>query len=117
MKNITLYGISNCDTVRKARKWLESNNIDFTFHDFREDGLTEQMLKVWTESISWELLFNKRSTSFRALSDSQKLDITQLKAISLMAEYPTLVKRPLLVKDKQIHIGFKPAQYQELFIK
>ncbi|MCL1079545.1 ArsC family reductase [Parashewanella spongiae] len=112
-----LYGIKNCDTVRRARKWLESNKINYSFHDLREDGLTEAMLQEWADLTSWELLFNKRSTSFRSLTETQKSNIIQSKAISLMVEHPTLVKRPILINNKQLHIGFKPAQYQELFIK
>ncbi|WP_418357003.1 MULTISPECIES: ArsC family reductase [Shewanella] len=112
---MTLYGIKNCDTVRKARKWLEAEKIDYTFHDFREDGLTTDMVNQWVSTVGWEALFNKRSTSFRSLNDADKADITQDKAIALMVEHPTLIKRPVLVKQNNILIGFKAEQYQAWF--
>lgn len=114
---MTLYGIKNCDTVRKARKWLEAEKIDFTFHDFREDGLTADTVKQWVDIVGWEALFNKRSTSFRGLTDAEKSDITQDKAIALMVQHPTLIKRPVLVKQNSILIGFKAEQYQAWFAK
>ncbi|MGB0894533.1 MAG: ArsC family reductase [Parashewanella sp.] len=113
--NTTIYGIKNCDTVRKARKWLEANNIPFTFHDFRDDGVTQQHIENWLVHTDWQTLFNKRSTSFRALTDEQKNDIDQQKAIMLMLDHPTLIKRPVLVVNETVNIGFKPVQYQELF--
>ncbi|GGB58521.1 ArsC family reductase [Shewanella inventionis] len=112
---MTLYGIKNCDTVRKARKWLEAEKIDYTFHDFRENGLTADTVSQWVSMVGWETLFNKRSTSFRELSDSDKSDLTQDKAIALMVQFPTLVKRPVLVKQNSILIGFKAEQYQAWF--
>ncbi|MXR67248.1 ArsC family reductase [Shewanella sp. JBTF-M18] len=112
---LTLYGIKNCDTVKKALKWLDANQQAMTFHDFRVDGLTEAQLNTWVEQIGWESLFNKRSTSFRNLSDAEKSDIDQAKAVSLMLTYPTLIKRPVLDHKGQISVGFKPAQYEEIF--
>ncbi len=114
---VVLYGISpkTCDTVRKAKKWLETENIHFNFVDFREDGLTEELLQFWSSALSWEMIFNKRSTSFRNLTDAEKTDISEAKAIKLMLEYPTLIKRPILVVDDQVHTGFKADQYQEIF--
>ncbi|MCG9696768.1 ArsC family reductase [Shewanella sp. Isolate11] len=112
---MTLYGIKNCDTVKKARKWLESNNQSVTFHDFRENGLTVEDIQSWVKQVGWEALFNKRSTSFRNLSDAEKSDLDQDKAITLMHSYPTLIKRPVLVFEQQIYVGFKAEQYQEIF--
>ena len=112
---MTLYGIKNCDTVRKARKWLQANQPDVTFHDFREDGLEKEQLARWVDSIGWEKLFNKRSTSFRNLTDADKADINQDKAISLMLEHPTLIKRPVLVNGDKVQVGFKEAEYQAWF--
>ncbi|WP_163937282.1 ArsC family reductase [Paraferrimonas sp. SM1919] len=107
-----LYGIKNCDTVRKAKKWLEANNIEHTFVDFRVDGLTQADIEAWLEHTSWETLFNKRSTSFRGLTDEQKADIDQAKAIALMLEHPTLIKRPVLAMADGVMVGFKEADYQ-----
>ncbi|QDE31039.1 MULTISPECIES: ArsC family reductase [Shewanella] len=112
---MTLYGIKNCDTVRKARKWLEAEKINYTFHDFREDGLSETTVAQWANVVGWETLFNKRSTSFRNLTDAEKTDITQDKAIALMVQYPTLIKRPVLVNNDKILVGFKIAEYQAWF--
>lgn len=112
---MTLYGIKNCDTVKKALKWLEANQQSVTFHDFRVDGLTQQQIESWTEQVGWENLFNKRSTSFRNLSDAEKVDIDQTKAIDLMLTYPTLIKRPVLEHQGKVSVGFKPAQYEEIF--
>ncbi len=112
---MTLYGIKNCDTVKKALKWLEANQQSVTFHDFRVDGLTQQQIESWTEQVGWESLFNKRSTSFRNLSDAEKADIDQTKAIDLMLAYPTLIKRPVLEHQGKVSVGFKPAQYEEIF--
>ena len=111
----TLYGISNCDTVKKAQRWLTSNDVEFTFHDFRKDGLSEAQLQEWVAAVGWEALLNKRSTSWRALSDEQKADLNQEKAIALMMEAPTLVRRPVLAKDGQFKTGFKDTDYQVFF--
>ena len=115
MKNITLWGIKSCDTVRKAKKWLEKEQVNFSFIDFRENELNAEQIKHWASALSWETIFNKRSTSFRNLSDTEKADITEEKAIELMLEFPTLIKRPILVVDELVHAGFKQEQYQEIF--
>ncbi|WP_028768860.1 ArsC family reductase [Shewanella fidelis] len=110
-----LFGIKNCDTVRKARKWLEANQLDVAFHDFREDGLAEEQIEQWVAAVGWENLFNKRSTSFRNLTDTEKSDLNEKKAIALMALYPTLIKRPVLVTNDQVQVGFKEADYRKWF--
>lgn len=111
----TLFGIKNCDTIKKARKWLESNNIEYTFHDYRVDGLTPQWLTDTEQHLGWEQLLNKRGTTFRQLSDEQKNNIDQQSALALMLEYPAMIKRPVLITNGQYHLGFKDAQYQEIF--
>ncbi|WP_076537795.1 arsenate reductase [Shewanella sp. UCD-KL21] len=115
MSSSVIFGIKNCDTVRKARKWLEAENQPFSFHDFREQGIDAKTITQWTELADWELLFNKRSTSFRALTDAQKDGIDKQKAIALMVEHPTLIKRPVLIQNNKILIGFKAADYQAWF--
>ncbi|WP_269971426.1 MULTISPECIES: ArsC family reductase [unclassified Shewanella] len=112
---MTLFGIKNCDTVKKARKWTEANNLNIPFHDFRVDGLTKEQIETWVDAIGWETLFNKRSTSFRNLSDDDKSGIDQVKAIELMLTYPTLIKRPVLVTDSKVLVGFKEADYKAWF--
>ncbi|GGI86940.1 arsenate reductase [Shewanella gelidii] len=108
-----LYGIKTCDTVRKALKWLKANNHLVEFHDFREQGLQQETLELWVKQCGWEQVFNKRSTSFRALEPHEKEALDENKAIKLMLQHPTLVKRPVLVNQDQIFIGFKDASYSE----
>jgi arsenate reductase (glutaredoxin) len=109
-----LYGIKNCDTVKKARKWLESEGIDYKFHDFRIDGLDKKKLQGWAKSVGWETLLNKRGTTWRQLPEKSRETIDEGKAVTLMLSHPTLVKRPVLVHGKKIHIGFKPADYKSV---
>jgi len=111
---IKLYGIKNCDTVKKARRWLEDNNIDYQFHDFRQDGLDKKQLGGWVEQLGWETVLNKRSTTWRNLSDKEKEIQTNTQAVKLLAANPTLIKRPVLEKNKTLLIGFKEAEYKKL---
>ncbi|MEF3075471.1 ArsC family reductase [Methylobacter sp. Wu1] len=101
-----LYGIKNCDTVKKARKWLDENNITYRFHDFRTDGLTSEQLAHFAAHVDWNKLLNRSSTSWRQLSAEQQADLTQDKALKLMLEMPTLIKRPVLDTGAQILVGF-----------
>lgn len=112
---VTIYGISNCDTVRKARKWLQAQEIDFSFHDFRKDGLEPSLLSVWVEELGWETLLNKRGTTWRKLPDEQKADINQDSATALMLQEPTLIKRPVIDTGSQKQVGFSTDSYQQLF--
>jgi arsenate reductase len=102
----TLYGIKNCDTVKKARKWLDDNGIAYRFHDFREDGLTMALLQHFAAHLDWSLLLNRSSTSWRQLSDEQKSDLSPDKAIQLMLNTPTLIKRPVLDTGGKLILGF-----------
>ena len=111
----TIYGINNCDTVKKALKWLNTNNIEFTFHDFRKDGLTEEQLNQFVEMSDWQLLMNKRSTSFRNLDDNIKQNLSDENCMSACLEQPTLIKRPVLIHNSQLFVGFKDKTYQEIF--
>ncbi len=112
----TLYGIKNCDTVRKARKWLEAHDVPFTFHDFRSDGLDENELRAWAKAVGWQTLLNRRGTTWRKLPEDQREGVDEHKAIRLMLDNPTLIKRPALVTDDgQTHVGFKPAYYETVF--
>ncbi|MBD1391204.1 arsenate reductase [Neiella sp. HB171785] len=110
----TVYGISNCDTVRKARKWLEKNDIDFTFQDVREQPLEHAQLSAWAQQVGWEVLFNKRSTSYRALTDEQKQNLDESSALALILEQPTLMKRPVLVIAETLIVGFNDKLYSPL---
>ena len=108
----TLYGIKNCDTVKKARQWLDQNGIAYRFHDFRTDGLTLTQLHDFAARADWSALLNRSSTSWRQLSAEQQRDLTLEKAVSLMLNTPTLIKRPVLDTGEQLIIGFKTDHYQ-----
>lgn len=111
----TLYGIPNCDSVKKAQKWLQKNNLPYTFHDYRKDGLDEKLIESFLEHLPWSDLVNKRSSSFRQLSTQQKESLSAETVIELFIEYPTLIKRPLLVHNSQYQLGFKIDTYNTLF--
>ncbi|WP_341936497.1 ArsC family reductase [Marinimicrobium sp. C2-29] len=114
MGNITLYGIKNCDTVKKARRWLDDNAIAYRFHDVRTDGISRAQVEQWLDELGLALV-NKRSTSWKALDETTRAGLTSDKAADLVLEQPTLIKRPLLDIGESRHLGFKPADYQHLF--
>jgi arsenate reductase len=111
-----LYGIKNCDSVKKAKKWLEQQNISYQFHDFRSDGLSPQLLQEFIKSTDLTLLLNKRSTSFRNLADEIKNNLTDNVMTEIILAQPTLIKRPLLKHNQAFLVGFKDSQYQEIFL-
>lgn len=112
---VKIYGIPNCDTVRKAVKWLESNDIEHEFIDYRKNPLERSVLENWDKAIGWEKILNKRSTAWRPLEQSIKDNIDRDSAIDLMQEKVTLIKRPVLVKNDDVHLSFKPEQYESIF--
>jgi len=111
----TLYGIKNCDTIKKAKKWLEANNIEFTFHDFRKDGLNNKQLQQWIDELGWEVLLNKRGTTWRQLPENVKDNIDEKNALNVMLENPAIIKRPVLDLGSKRVVGFKEADYKQLF--
>ena len=111
---ITVFGIKSCDTVRKARKFLDTNGSIYQYHDFRLDGLDAKTLKKWVQNIGFEKLLNTRSTSWRQLDDKQKKNVSESSAFDLMLENPTLIKRPILEMDDTLLVGFKESEYQLL---
>lgn len=113
---IILYGIPNCDTIRKARKWLTENNIDYTFHNFKKDGLEQALLAQWIDTLGWEILLNKRGTTWRKLSDDVKATIDQDKAMQIMLDNTSIIKRPVLDNNGALSVGFKDEHYQSLFL-
>jgi len=110
----TLYGIKNCDTIKKARRWLEQNDIEYQFHDYRKDGLSADQLTQWCEQLGWESLVNKRGTTWRKLPDEIKQNIDLSSAIEIMLEQPAIIKRPLLDTGTEKLLGFNEQQYSEL---
>lgn len=111
----TLYGIKNCDTIKKARAWLEQQQISYQFIDYRQDGLTAGQLTEFARHCGWQNLLNTRGTTYRQLSEEAKTDMDEQKALALMLAQPAMIKRPLLVHNNQYFLGFKPADYQRLF--
>ena len=106
MTNITLYGIPNCDTVRKARKWLDAQGVAYTFHDYKKQGAEPARLGALADAAGWEALLNRRGTTFRKLPESDRADLDRDKALELMAAQPSLIKRPVLEYDGGILVGF-----------
>jgi len=111
-----LYGIPNCDTVKKTQKWLSQNNIPYVFHDYRKDGLDHSLIKSFLEKLEWTELLNKRSTSYRQLTEQQKASLSAETIIDLLVEFPTLIKRPLIIHNNQYLLGFKADAYHTLFL-
>ena len=112
-----MYGIPNCDTIKKARKWLTENGIDYEFHNYKKSGVPEDKLKSWVKTIGWEILLNRRGTTWRKLDDSVKENIDEASAIQVMIENPSAIKRPALEIDDQLLIGFSEDTYKEAFNK
>ncbi|MBI2239522.1 MAG: arsenate reductase [Magnetospirillum gryphiswaldense] len=111
----TVFGIKACDTMKKAFTWLDGHGVAYDFHDFKKQGVARQSLEKWCDACGWEKVINRAGTSFRKLSDADKLDLDREKAITLMMATPSLVKRPVLEHDGGIEIGFKPERYGQLF--
>ena len=109
-KSIKVYGIKNCDTVKKAIVYLNERDIDYQFVDFRQNPISQQVLKKMVESVGWELLINKRSTTYRSLSEEEKSNINY----DLVLSFPTLIKRPVLIQGENIVVGFNDQQYDKL---
>ena len=108
---ITLYGLKNCDSCQKAKKWLNFNDVDYTYHDIRQDGLNEATLMLWSHSIDLEICLNRRSTTWRNLPDTDKNKINNQNVINYFLKYPTLIKRPILKNNNSIIIGFDSKVY------
>src|SRR5688572_20579697 len=109
--SVAFYGIPNCDTVKKARTWLEANGIAYAFHDYKKEGAEPAKLAAWSDAAGWEVLLNRRGTTFRALSDADKADIDRAKAIRLMEAHPSLIKRPVVEHGGGLLVGFDPAEW------
>lgn len=111
---ITLYGISNCDTVRKARSWLEAHGVAYTYHDFRTNGLGMETLRKWVDTIGWETLLNRRSRSWKELAEDERAGINEANALRLMLANPTLIKRPVVTDGERIITGFSEDEFDVL---
>lgn len=111
---LQIYGISNCDTVKKARRWLDQHGLSFTFVDYRKDPLDKKIIKGWLEQVGSETLLNKKSRTWRELPDTDKDKLTDSKIVKLLLDHPTLIKRPVLIKGSNILVGFDAEAYKNL---
>ena len=111
----TLYGIPNCDTMKKARKWLADNGVEYAFHDYKKLGIERKQLDAWIKAVGWEKLLNRRGMMWRKVPDDVKASIDEQSAIRLMLETPSIIKRPVLEAKGKVIVGFKPETYEELF--
>jgi Spx/MgsR family transcriptional regulator len=114
---VTLYGISNCDTIRKARRWLKEQGVDYRFHDYRKDGLDEALLEQWADDLGWEALLNRRGTTWRRLPETDRNAIDRETAIRLLLAHPAMIKRPLLDTGSERLLGFREQDYADRFGK
>jgi arsenate reductase (glutaredoxin) len=114
---VTIHGIKNCDTMKKAFVWLDTHGVAYDFHDYKKSGVTAAQLTRWCDAAGWEKVLNRAGPTFRNLPDADKQDLTQAKAIALAMTNPSMIKRPVLEADGTIEIGFKPERYAALFGK
>jgi arsenate reductase len=111
----TLYGIRNCDTMKKAWTWLDQHGVAYDFHDYKKAGIEPAKLRQWADRVGWEVLLNRAGTTFRKLPEADRQGMDQAKAIALMAAQPSMIKRPVLEADGALLVGFKPADYETAF--
>jgi arsenate reductase (glutaredoxin) len=114
MAKVTIYGIKNCDTMKKARAWLDERGVGYAFHDYKAAGIEREALEAWVDEVGWETLLNRAGTTFRALPDDKKEGLNAKKAVALMLTQPSMIKRPVLIAGKKMLVGFKPEAYQSL---
>ena len=111
---IKIYGIPNCDTMKKARRWLDDHGVEYAFHDYRKLGVPEQELNSWVAQVGWEALLNRRGTTWRKLGQAVRDDIDEASAIRIMLENPSIIKRPVLESGQQLLVGFNQEDYRSL---
>jgi arsenate reductase len=114
-KSVTIYGIKNCDTMKKARAWLDKHGVTYAFHDYKIEGVAKSDLEKWAKAVGWEILLNRAGTTFRKLPSKDKENITEKRAIALMLEQPAMIKRPVLDVGGKLTVGFKPENCEKIF--
>jgi arsenate reductase len=114
---ITMYGIKNCDTIKKARAWMDSHRVAYAFHDYKSAGIDRARLARWCDEQGWERICNRAGTTFRKLDDSQKAALDEQRAIALMLEHPSMIKRPVVEAGSRILVGFDPDTYRAAFTR
>jgi arsenate reductase len=112
MASVTLYGIRNCDTMKKARAWLDSKGLAYAFHDYKSEGIDRARLEGWTRAVGWETLLNRAGTTFRKLPETERIDLDEGRALALMLDQPSMIKRPVLDLGGRLVVGFKPETYE-----
>ncbi|MGE3148244.1 MAG: ArsC family reductase [Pseudorhodoplanes sp.] len=112
-KSVTIYGIKNCDTMKKARAWLDAHDVAYRFHDYKKEGIERPVLEKWAKEVGWETLLNRAGTTFRALPEKDKDGLTEKKALALMLANPSMIKRPVLDIGGKRLVGFKPEHYEK----
>lgn len=117
MSDLTLYGIKNCDTMKKARRWLDEQGLTYQFHDYKSAGIDQTHLEHWCNEHGWEKILNRTGTTFRKLDDASKADLDQAKAIQLMLTQPSMIKRPVLDLGERTVVAFKPELYADAFAR
>ena len=115
--SLLVYGIPNCNTVKKARSWLDSHKLAYEFHDYRKSGITRGRLESWIATVGWEVLLNRAGTTFRKLPDTMKANVDEARAIALMLEQPSMIKRPIVEHKGGLLLGFKQAEWEAAFGK
>jgi arsenate reductase len=113
-KTLRLYGIPNCDTMKKARTWLAAHDVPYEFHDYKKAGIPRATLEAWVKAVGWEVLLNRAGTTFRGLPEKSKLGLDERKAIGLMLGQPSMIKRPVLEAGATLLVGFSPEKYSGL---
>ena len=114
---VTIYGIKACDTMKKARAWLDEHGVTYGFHDYKAAGIDRERLRAWSGQVGWEVLLNRAGTTFRALPDAEKAGLDETKAIGLMLAQPSMIKRPVLDADGRLLVGFRPDAYAAAFAR
>lgn len=113
---ITVHGIPNCDTIKKARKWLDANGIGYEFHDYKKKGIDKATLTRWCKEVGYEVILNTRGTTWRKLSDEEKSNLSQAKVIALLIDNTSMIKRPVISTGQELLVGFDEARYKEVFL-
>jgi arsenate reductase len=114
-KAVTIYGIKNCETMKKARAWLDRRGVDYLFHDYKAEGVERDRLEGWARTVGWERLVNRAGTTFRKLPEKDREGLTEKKAITLMLAQPSMIKRPVIEAGGRLLVGFAPDEYEKAF--
>ncbi|KZN12799.1 ArsC family reductase [Marinomonas sp. TW1] len=113
---LNIYGIKNCDTMKKAFRWLDEHQVEYQFHDYKKEGVNAELAATWVAKLGWEAVINKRGTTWRKLTDDVKENMNESNAVALMLEQPSVIKRPLIVKNDDVYLGFNAEQYTQTLL-